>query len=191
VIGVVKDFVFNNPSSNVEPMIIFLNTGSINHFFVRIANNDNWKTCTSQIETAVKKIDPNVPFEFHFTKEEHQAKFNDIQSISKMANIFGGMAIIISCLGLFGLSSFLAERRIWFTLSKDFLKPVFIAFLIAAPLAGLVMQKVLSMLDYHIQLAWWMFVLAGVLAMMIAVLTVSYNGIKAALTNPIKNLRTE
>ena len=207
VIGVVKDFVFNNPSSNVEPMIIFLNTGSIDHFFVRIANNENWKTCTAQIETAVKKIDPNIPFEFHFTKEEHQAKFNDIQSISKMANIFGGMAIIISCLGLFGLSSFLAERRskelsvrkvlgasvrsIWFTLSKDFLTPVFIAFVIAAPLAGLVMQKVLSMLDYHIQLAGWMFVLAGVLAMMIAVLTVSYNGIKAALTNPIKNLRSE
>jgi len=207
VIGVVKDFVFNNPSSNVDPMIVFLNTGSIDHFFVRIANNGNWKNCTSQIETAVKKIDPNVPFEFHFTKEEHQAKFNDIQSISKMANIFGGMAIFISCLGLFGLSSFLAERRskelsvrkvlgasvrsIWFTLSKDFLKPVFIAFLIAAPLAGLVMQKVLSMLDYHIQLAGWMFVLAGVLAMMIAVITVSYNGIKAALTNPIKNLRSE
>ena len=117
------------------------------------------------------------------------------------------MAIIISCLGLFGLSSFLAERRskelsvrkvlgasvksIWFTLSKDFLKPVFIAFIIAAPLAGLVMQKVLSLLDYHILLAWWMFVLAGVLAMMIAIITVSYNGIKAALTNPIKNLRTE
>jgi hypothetical protein len=207
VIGVVKDFVYNNPSSNVEPMIIFLNTGSINHFFVRIENNENWKNCTAQIETAVKKIDPNIPFEFHFTKEEYQAKFTDIQSISKMANIFGGMAIIISCLGLFGLSSFLAERRskelsvrkvlgasvksIWFTLSKDFLKPVFIAFIIAAPLAGLVMQKVLSMLDYHIQLAWWMFVLAGVLAMFIAVITVSYNGIKAALTNPIKNLRTE
>jgi len=207
VIGVVKDFVFNNPSSNVEPMIVFLNTGSINHLFVRIANNDDWKNCTAQIETAVKKIDPNTPFEFHFTKEEHQAKFNDIQSVSKMANTFGGMAIIISCLGLFGLSSFLAERRskelsvrkvlgasvrsIWFTLSKDFLTPVFIAFLIAAPLAGLVMQKVLSSLDYHIQLAWWMFVLAGVLAMMIAVITVSYNGIKAALTNPIKNLRSE
>ena len=207
VIGVVKDFVFNNLSSNIEPMIIFLNTGSINHFFVRIANNDDWKNCTAQIETAFRKIDPNTPFEFHFTKEEHQAKLNDIQSISKMANIFGGMAIFISCLGLFGLSSFLAERRskelsvrkvlgasvksIWFTLSKDFLKPVLIAFIIAAPLAGLVMQKVLSMLDYHIQLAGWMFVLAGVLAMFIAVITVSYNGLKAALANPIKNLRTE
>jgi ABC-type antimicrobial peptide transport system permease subunit len=207
IIGVVKDFVYNNPSSNVEPMIIFLNTGSINHFFVRIANNENWKNCTSQIESVVKKIDPNIPFEFHFTKEEYQAKFTDIQSIGKMANIFGGMAIIISCLGLFGLSSFLAERRskelsvrkvlgasvksIWFTLSKDFLKPVFIAFIISAPLAGLVMQKALSILDYHIQLAWWMFVLAGGLAVLVALITVSFNGIKAALANPIKNLRTE
>jgi|SRR5665647_181436 len=207
IIGVVKDFVYNNSSSAIEPMIIYLNSGSINHFFVRIDNNDNWKNCITQIETAVKKINPNIPFEFHFTKEEYQNNFNQIRSLSKMANIFGGMAIIISCLGLFGLSSFLAERRskelsvrkvlgasvksIWFTLSKDFLKPVFIAFIIAAPLAGLVMQKVLSLLDYHILLAWWMFVLAGVLAMMIAIITVSYNGIKAALTNPIKNLRTE
>jgi putative ABC transport system permease protein len=207
VIGVVKDFVYNNSSSSVEPMIIYLNTGSINHFFVRIDNNDNWKNCIAQIETVVKKINPNIPLDFHFTKEEYQANFTQIRSISQMANIFGGMAILISCLGLFGLSSYLAERRskelsvrkvlgasvksIWFAISKDFLKPVFIAFLIAAPVAGVVISKGLSLLDYHIQLAWWMFVLSGMLAMIIAIITVSYNGIKAALTNPIKNLRTE
>ncbi len=207
VIGVVKDFVYNNPSFAVEPMIVYLNTGTMSHFFVRIANNDRWKDCVAQIETAIKKINPNIPFDFNFTKEEYQDNFRQIRSISQMANIFGGMAIIISCLGLFGLSAFLAERRskelsvrkvlgatvksIWFTLSKDFLKPVFIALIIAAPLAGLVMQKVLSLMDYRIQLEWWMFVLAGVLAILIALITVSFNGIKAAMANPIKSLRTE
>ncbi|MEP7233563.1 MAG: ABC transporter permease [Ginsengibacter sp.] len=207
VIGVVKDFVYNNSSSDVQPMIIYLNTGSLSHFFVRIANNDRWKDCVAKIEAAVKKINPNIPFDFHFTKEEYQANLRQIRSVGQMANMFGGMAIVISCLGLFGLSIFLAERRskelsvrkvlgasvksIWFTLSKDFLKPVFIAFIIAAPLAGLVLQKALSLMDYHIQLAWWMFASAEVLAILIALITVSFNGIKAALENPIKSLRSE
>ena len=207
VIGVVQDFVYNNASSAVEPMIVYLNTGSMSHFFVRIANNDRWKDCVAQIKAAVKKINPNIPFDFHFTKEEYQSNFSQIRSIGLMANIFGGMAIIISCLGLFGLSAFLAERRskelsirkvlgassqsIWFALSNDFLKPVFIAFIISAPLSGFIMGKVLSMMDYHIQLAWWMFVLAGGLAIFIALITVSFNGVKAAIANPIKSLRTE
>ncbi len=207
VIGVVKDFVYNNSSSDVQPMIVYLNTWSLSHFFVRIANNDSWKDCVAKIEASVKKINPNIPFDFHFTKEEYQANLRQIRSVGQMANIFGGMAIVISCLGLFGLSIFLAERRskelsvrkvlgasvqsIWFTLSKDFLKPVFIAFIIAVPLAGFVLQKALSLMDYHIQLAWWMFALAGVLAILIALITVSFNGIKAALENPIKSLRSE
>jgi len=124
-----------------------------------------------------------------------------------MSNLFSGMAIFISCLGLFGLSAFLAERRskeisirkvlgasvgsLWLTLSKDFLKPVFIAFIIAAPVTGLAMQKVLGFMDYHIQLSWWMFAIAALAAIAIAVVTVSYNGIKAALANPVKSLRNE
>jgi putative ABC transport system permease protein len=148
-----------------------------------------------------------MPFEFQFTKEAYQKNFKEIRSVGQMSNFFGGMAIFISCLGLFGLSAFLAERRskevgirkvlgagvnsLWFSLSKDFLKPVFIAFVLAAPLTGWVMQKMLSFMDYHINLSWWMFALAGVIAVLVAIVTVSFNGIKAAIASPIKSLRAE
>lgn len=207
VIGVLKDFVYNNPSAAPQPMMVLLNTGALNHFFVRIANNDSWQECLSRIEKTVKKINPDYPFEFHFVKEEYQRNFNEVRAMEQMANAFSGMAIFISCLGLFGLSAFLAEQRnkeisirkvlgasvssLWFSLSKDFLKPVFIAFVITAPLAGWVMQKLLSKMDYHIQLSWWMFALAGVLVVVVAVATVSFHGIRAALASPIKALKIE
>jgi putative ABC transport system permease protein len=207
VIGVLQDFVFNHPFAATEPMIVYFSKGSMNHFFVRIANNEKWKDCLAQIKTAVKKINPNMPFEFQFTKEAYQKNFKEIRSVGQMSNFFGGMAIFISCLGLFGLSAFLAERRskevgirkvlgagvnsLWFSLSKDFLKPVFIAFVLAAPLTGWVMQKMLSFMDYHINLSWWMFALAGVIAVLVAIVTVSFNGIKAAIASPIKSLRAE
>ncbi|MDQ2751778.1 MAG: ABC transporter permease [Bacteroidota bacterium] len=207
IIGVVNDFVYNHPFSSPQPMIVYLTRGDVNHIFVRIANNEKWRKCIDQIEQVIKKENPDFPFEFQFTKEEYQKNFKEFDSLKQMAKGFGGMAIFISCLGLFGLSAFLAERRgkeisirkilgasagsLWFTLSKDFLKPVFIAFLIAAPITGLVMQKVLEQMDYHIQLSWWMFVFAAFAAILIAIVTVSYNGIKAAIANPVKSLRTE
>lgn len=207
VIGVLKDFVYNNPSASPQPMMVVLNTGALSHFFVRITNNDGWQECLARIEKIVKKTNPDYPFEFRFVKEEYQKNFNEVRSTGQMANTFGAMAIFISCLGLFGLSAFLAEQRnkeisirkilgasvssLWFSLSKDFLKPVLIAFVITAPLAGWVMQKMLSKLDYHIQLSWWMFALAGVLVVVVAVATVSFHGIRAALASPIKALKME
>ncbi|CAL1518428.1 hypothetical protein MMC2321_02171 [Chitinophaga sp. MM2321] len=207
VIGVLQDFVFNNPASAPQPMIVNLQKKDMSHFFVRIVNNGNWQECIARMEEVVKKNNPGFPFVFHFTKDEYQKSFEDFRAVGQMANVFGGMAIFISCLGLFGLSAFLAERRnkevsirkvfgaslgsLWFSLSKDFLKPVFIAFLFAAPLAGWVMQKMLLKMDYHIQLSWWMFVAGGVLAIVVAVLTISFHGMKTALANPVKSLRAE
>ncbi len=207
VIGVVKDFVFNHPFASPEPMIVYLNKDNVSHYFIRIANNERWQDCVSQIEKVIRKSNPNFPFEFRFTKEEYQNNFKEFHSLAQMANLFGGMAIFISCLGLFGLSAFLAERRskeisirkilgagiagIWFSLSKDFLKPVFIAFLIAAPLSYLIMQKALEFVDYRIQLSWWMFAITAIAAIFIAIITVSYNGIRAAIENPVKRLRSE
>jgi len=207
VIGVIKDFVFNHPFASPEPMVVYLTKQNTNHFFVRLNNNKNWQDGVLQIEKVVKKASPDFPFEFEFTKEEYQKNFKEFNSLRQMGNLFSGMAIFISCLGLFGLSAFLAERRskeisirkilgasvssVWLTLSKDFLKPVFIAFLIAAPVTGLAMQKVLGYIDYHIQLSWWMFAIAALAAIIIAVIAVSYNGVKAALANPVKSLRSE
>jgi putative ABC transport system permease protein len=207
VIGVIHDFVMKDPSAAPPPIIVYLGKGSMNHFLVRITNDENWQACLARIEKAVKKVNPSFPVEVQFTDEEYQRNFEQIRSIAEMSNIFGVMAIFISCLGLFGLSAYLAERRgkeisirkilgagmgsLWFSLSKDFLKPVIIAFIVAAPLAGWVMQKVLGLMDYHIQLSWWMFVLAGVIVMVIAVVTVSFNGVKATVVNPVKKLRNE
>lgn len=207
VIGVVQDFAYNQPFSSPQPMIIYFGRNNMKHIFVRIANNEKWRENVAQIERTIKRLNPGFPFEFRFTKEEYQKNFKEFVSLKQMANVFGGMAIFISCLGLFGLSAFLAERRgkeisirkilgarassLWFTLSKDFLKPVFIAFLIAAPISGLVMQKVLQQMDYHIQLSWWIFIVAALASVIIAVITVSYNSIKAAIANPVKSLRSE
>ncbi len=207
IIGVFHNFVFNNPSGIIAPMAVYLNTGSLSNFFVRIQNDGHWRQTLAQIEHAAKKINPDYPFEFSFTKEGYQRRFEEFASEGFMATLFGGMAIFISCLGLFGLSAFLAERRskemsirkvfgagpgsIWFSLCRDFLKPVLIAFLLAIPLSQWFYQSRLSNITYHIQMSWWMFAAAGLLVTLIALLTVSYQGIRTAIENPVKNLRAE
>ena len=170
-------------------------------------NDEHWQKNIAGIELAVKKTNPNYPFEFHLTEESYQRKFEGIRSGGQFASIVGVLAIIVSCLGLFALSAFVAERRtkeigirkvlgasagsIWFSLSRDFLNPVFLAFILASPLAALAMQKMLSTMEYHIGLSWWMFAMAGLLAILIAIITVSFQGVKAAIANPVKSLRTE
>jgi len=207
VIGVVQDFIFNDPTGKPTPMAIFLGTGGMRHFFVRFQNDQHWNETLAQIEQVSKRVNPGIPFEFRFTKDEYQKGFIGVRSTSQMGYIFGGMAIFISALGLFGLSAFVAERRrkeigvrkvlgasvanIWFYLSGEFMRPVLLAFLLAAPLAGWAMSKMLDTMEYHLSLSWWMFVAAGLLAFAIALLTVSFQGIRAALSNPVQSLRSE
>ncbi|RFM25710.1 ABC transporter permease [Deminuibacter soli] len=207
VIGVVKDFLYNNPFNAPRPMMASLSKAGLSNILVRIQNDEHWQTTLNKIEHTVKNIEPAFPFFFYFADAEFQKRFTGIRSTGQFANAMGCMAILISCLGLFGLSAFIAERRtkeigirkvlgagsvrVWYTLSREFLQPVLIAFLIAAPLAGLAMEQLLRMVEYRIFLQWWMFALAGVIAVVIALATVSYQGIKAALSNPVKALRTE
>ncbi|MDP4284205.1 MAG: ABC transporter permease [Bacteroidota bacterium] len=207
VIGVFQNFVYNNPSGIIAPMVISLQTGNLPHFFVRIKNDDHWRSTLAQIEAAVKKINHNYPFEYSFTKADYQRRFEEWSSVGFAATIFGSMAIFIACLGLFGLSSFLAEKRgkeisirkvfgasvksIWLLLSKDFLKPVFIAMVIVIPISVWLAHVFLSGITYHTELTWWMFTLAGLITVLVALITVSFQGIKAAIANPVKNLRSE
>ena len=207
VIGVFQKFVFNNPSGIIAPMAVYLNTGYLSHFFVRIENNGQWRQTIGEIKQVAKKINPAYPFEYSFTKEDYQKRFEEFASFGWLAALFGGMAIFISCLGLFGLSAFVAEKRskemsirkilgaslqnVWFSLSRDFLRPVFIAFLIVTPVAVWSLQVLLSNIPYHINVSWWMFGFAGLLAVIIALITVSYQGIKTAFENPVSNLRNE
>jgi hypothetical protein len=207
VVGVIDDFVSGNPASAPGPLVVYLKPGQLNHLFIRLENTDNWQKSMASVEQLVKRNIPENTFEYHFTKAAYQEKFAGMRSTARLINGIGGLAILISCLGLFGLSAYIAERRtkeigvrkilgasmlrLWFSLSKDFLMPVVIAFALAAPLAGFAMQKLLRNFDYRIELSWWMFALGGVMAIVVAVITVSFHGIKAAMSNPAKSLRTE
>ncbi len=202
-----EDFVYNDPFDSPGPLVAHLRTGRMNHFFIRLSDGEKWQQNIAAIEKAVRNTNPNYPFEFHLSEEKFQQKFTGIKSGGAFASVIGVLAILISCLGLFALSAFVAERRtkeigvrkvlgasagnIWFSLSKDFLKPVVLAFVLASPLAVLAMQKMLSTMEYHIQLSWWMFAVAGVIAFVIAIGTVSFQATKAALANPVNSLRTE
>lgn len=179
----------------------------MNHIFVRLHKTEHPEKVLAKIEAAVKKNSPEFPFEFSFVKEAYQEMFTGMRSGGFMLNWTSGIAILISCLGLFGLSAYLAERRskeigirkimgagvgrIWFMLAKEFLKPVFIAFVITVPLAVLAMGETLRGIDYRISLQWWMFAVAGILTALIALLTISYQGTKAARANPVKALQSE
>ncbi|MHA4807457.1 ABC transporter permease [Flavitalea flava] len=207
VIGVFQNFVFNNPSGGIAPMAVYLNTGRLNHFYVSIRNDGNWRQTYAKIEKTVHAINPDYPVNFSFTKEDYQRRFEEWSSYGKMATLFGCLAIFISCLGLFGLSVFLAERRskemsirkvlgatiwnVWLSLSRDFLKPVLIALLVVMPFAIWASHYFLSNIVYHVQISWWMFTLAGALAIIIAITTVSYQGFRTALENPANRLKEE
>lgn len=161
-----------------------------------------------QIAQAVfKEFNPQYPFSYHFVDEEYAKKFGEEKRTGTLAALFAGLTIFISCLGLFGLATYMAENRIkeigvrkvlgasvtsiTTLLSKDFLRLVIISFLIAAPIAWWSMNSWLQSYTYRIQIHWWVFAVAGILSVIIAILTVSYQAIKAAISNPVKSLRSE
>jgi putative ABC transport system permease protein len=208
IIGVTRDFVYNNPSYAVAPLIIYLRTDGLNNVLVRLDNAGKTTTTLTEIEKAEKSINPFYPFAFHFLEDAHQRYFVGHFKIEGLVNLFGTIAILLSCLGLFGLAGFIAERRakeisirkilgagpgtIWLSLSKEFLKPVFIGFIIGSPLAALALAKLLSSTsDYHLDLSWWIFAVAGAATLLIALATVSYHGLRAARINPARSLQTE
>jgi putative ABC transport system permease protein len=159
------------------------------------------------MEQVFKKYNPQYPFSYNFVDEEYAAKFEDEKRIGTLAALFAGLTIFISCLGLFGLATYMAENRIkeigvrkvlgasvtniTTLLSKDFLKLVIISFLIASPVAWWAMSKWLQNYSYRINIEWWVFAVAGITSVFIAISTVSYQAIKAAITNPVKSLKSE
>jgi hypothetical protein len=207
VIGVFKDFVYNSPEKAPQPLVVQFGRQNINHIFIRLENKAGWRNTLGNIESVFKSTNPGYPFEFHFAKANYEEKFKGIEAASNATGMVSILAIIISVLGLFALAAFVAERRakdisirkvlgagmntLLYSLSKDFLKPVFLGFIIATPLAGFVMNMVLTKLDYHIKLSWWMFALAGLIVLLIAVITVGYQALKSAMANPLTALRNE
>ena len=206
IIGVMKDFNFKSLRENVTPLILFYgeDTGSLS---IRM-NSADIPALLSQVKAKWTSISPNLQFDYSFMDEDFDRNYRSEQRIGTIAVAFTSLAIIIACLGLFGLAAYAAEQRtkeigirkvlganistIVSMLSKDFIKLVFIAILIASPLAWWAMQRwFLQGFAYHQNVQWWVVLLAGLGAVLIAFITISFQSIKAALTNPVKSLRSE
>ncbi|HMK02690.1 MAG TPA: FtsX-like permease family protein, partial [Ferruginibacter sp.] len=207
VIGVVKDFHFEDLHLAITPFGFELNPGTeFNHMLVNAKEGDMGKLL-AKIEKSWHALNPNEPFEYSFLDEDFQKNYIAESRLASIVGYFTIIAIFISCLGLFGLATFSAEQRtkeigirkvmgasvanVVGLLSKDFLKLVLVAIVIASPLAWYAMNKWLQDFAYRISLAWWIFLLAGFVAVLIAFVTISFQAIRSASANPVKSLRTE
>jgi ABC-type antimicrobial peptide transport system permease subunit len=207
VIGVVKDFNYQALTTSIQPMVLRHRPEEW-HFHVLIKTKPGKAAETiAKVEALYKKYDRESPFEYGFVDQALDNQYKAQQGTGKIIGCFALLTVLLSCLGLFGLSAYTAEQRtkeigvrkvlgasvsgLVSLLSKDFLKLVLIAIVIAVPVAGYVMTLWLQDFAYRINFGWWMFGAAGLLALLTAFLTTSYHAFKAARTNPMKNLRTE
>jgi putative ABC transport system permease protein len=207
IVGVVKDMVMESPYKPVKPTIFYLDYGWTQVITLRIKPGTPVRTAIAKIEPVFKKYNPGSPFEYKFVDEDYAKKFSDEERIGNLATFFAVLAIFISCLGLFGLASFVAEQRtkeigirkvlgasvfiLWRMLSREFVALVVISFFIAIPIAWYYLTQWLQKYTYHTQVSWWVMAAAGVGALVITLLTVSYQAIAAALMSPVKSLRSE
>ncbi|WP_149240033.1 ABC transporter permease [Dyadobacter sp. 32] len=206
ILGVVKDMVMESPFEPIAPTVFFL-SGGANWINIKIDPKVSTPAALPKIRAVFEKLTPTVPFDYKFADDEYDAKFRTEERIGKLATFFAILAIFISCLGLFGLASFVAEQRtreigirkvlgasianLWQMLSKDFVVLVIISAFVSTPIAWYAMQEWLGKYSYRTEISWWIFVAAGIGALFITLLTVSYQAIRAALMDPVKSLRSE
>ena len=207
IVGVIDNMVMNSPYDEPKPTVFNLSADEQNITIAKIDPSSNAKDALTKIEAVFKKFEKEQLFNYQFVDEEYARKFSGEERVGKLAGFFAILAIAISCLGLFGLASFVAAQRtkeigvrkvlgatvlgVWNLLSKEFVVLVFISFLIAVPVAWYAMNSWLQGYTYRVPINLGIFLLAGVLAIAIALITVSFQSIKAALANPVKSLRTE
>jgi putative ABC transport system permease protein len=207
IVGMIKDFHLNSMHEPILPLIIWLNKGENYGSLLIRTEPGKTKEALASLETLAKQINPEFPFSYSFSDEEYQSLYKSEQIVGKLANAFAVLAIFISCLGLLGLAMFTAEQRVkeigirkilganvrslFALLSSEFLVLVIIALLIALPIAWYAMNKWLQGFAFHTRIQWWVFVLSGGIIVLIALATVSFQAIKAALVNPVKSLKAE
>ncbi len=211
VIGVVKDFHFLHFNLKIEPLQMVLRTDANNYnnfgnMAMKVYMDDLENTLT-HIRQTFKNVAPNIPFQYHFLDDSFDRLYKSEQRLGKVFNIFTFLAILIACIGLFGLVSYSVVQRtkeigirkvlgasvikIVKLLSKDFLRPVMLSFVLAFPIAWYAMQQWLNDFAYRVDVPWWVFVIVAILAIGISIVTVSFQSIKAALANPVDSLRNE
>ncbi len=207
IIGVAKDIVMESPYAPVKPTLYVINRKPGNFLIARINPSVSASTAVARMGAVFRKHDPASPFEYQFADEDYARKFGNEERIGKLATFFAALAIFISCLGLYGLAAFVAERRtkeigirkvlgasvfsVWGLLSKEFFGLVILSCLVAAPIARHFLAGWLQQYAYRIAISAWIFGAAGLGALLITLLTVSYHAIRAALANPVQSLRTE
>jgi putative ABC transport system permease protein len=208
IVGVYKDFNFESLHQAITPMIFFIPRDStfFNALSVKLNGSDT-QAALARVKSVWEKFQPEFPFDYQFLDDRFARLYEAEQRQGRVFIGFAALAILVACLGLFGLASFVMRQRvkeigirkvlgattsgIVGLLSKDFLKLVIVALVIAAPVAWWVMEKWLQDFAYRIDIAWWVFALAGVAALGVAFLTVSFQSVKAALANPVESLRSE
>jgi putative ABC transport system permease protein len=206
--GVVKDYVYGDMYGQASPVVFYCIPNASAFMYVRLKAQADPQRAITKMEEVLKKLNPGYPFEYIFVDEQFNNMFRTETLVSKLSRVFASIAILISCLGLFGLAAYTAERRvkeigirkvlgasvtgITSLLSRDFLQLVFISCLLAFPVAWYTMNKWLEGYSAcRIKISWWTFAIAGLLAILIALFTVSFQAIKAAIANPVRSLRNE
>ncbi|WP_273568248.1 ABC transporter permease [Maribacter halichondriae] len=207
VLGVVKDYLYGDMYGTSDPVMFFNDPSWAQYLYIKTKSGTAMTTALTVMEKVIKTHNPAFPFEYEFVDDSFNSRFKSEKMMGSLSQIFAILAIVISCLGLFGLSAYTAEQRrkeigvrkvlgssvmgIVKLLSKDFLSLVLIALLVAGPLAWWAMKNWLEGFNYRIEINPWVFAFAGLIAIGIALLTVSFQAVKAALANPVKSLRTE
>lgn len=207
VIGVIKDFILESPYEPTRPMLIYGPKSWFNMIQIKLNNKNANSENLKKTEEIIKRYDPEYLFTYKFVDEDYAAKFQDEMRIGTLAGLFAGLTIFISCLGLFGLATYMAEARIkeigvrkvlgasvtniTSLLSRDFVKLVIVSILVASPIAWFAMHKWLQSYPYRINIQLYVFIASGLLAITIALFTVSFQAIRAAMMNPARSIRTE
>ena len=207
VIGVTDNIVMDSPFNPVDPMMIYFDPNTTYSVSIRLKEGTPVQAGLQSIEEVFRKYNPAVPFEYKFVDQEFEQKFLSEDLVSKIITIFSGLAIFICCIGLAGLASFTIEKRtreigvrkvlgatisqVLLLVSKDFLKLVLIAFVIAVPFAYWQMNKWLESYTYHTSISIWLFLVVGIGVLLLSLVIVSLNTLRAALTNPVKSLRSD
>ena len=207
VIGVTDNVVMGSPFEPVDPMMVYFSPDAANAISIRLKNSISPKNALTAMEPIFKRYNPSYPFEYKFVDEEFGKKFIAEELVNKLTNIFAGLAIFICCIGLAGLASFTIEKRIreigirkvlgasvqqvLLLISKEFLKLVLVAFVIAVPLTWWFMNNWLEKYTYRVNISIWLFGFVGVVVLLLTLIVVSLNTIRAAIANPVKSLRTE
>ncbi|MEQ9414867.1 MAG: FtsX-like permease family protein, partial [Cyclobacteriaceae bacterium] len=207
ILGVVKDMVKGSPFADTDPSMLFLASWSLEHLYIRINPEVSIHEALPQIKKSLATLLPSVPFDYTFADDDYNAKFRSEERVGILAAIFSALAICISCLGLLGLASFTAEQRtkeigirkvlgasvaqVWSLLSREFVMLVLLACTIAMPVSYWLMNNWLENYEYRTGISWYVFAISGGAALLITLITVSFQAVKAGVSSPVRSLRAE